>query len=263
MQIKILSWKYPALLLALLVGSGSPAQTADSLSAARSGSGSPVSTTPPPRPPVKLHATWDKLLRKHVGADGKVNYKGFKTDKAALDAYLKTLADNLPADSWSRAEKMAYWINAYNAFTIDLVTDHYPLKSIMDLDGGKTWDLKRIELGGKKYSLNQIENDILRPVFKDSRLHFALNCAARSCPPLMNRAFSADNLEAMLEQRTRRFVNDPKYNSIAAGKATVSRIFEWYAADFGDLRAFLYRYTKVKLEAGAIGFAEYDWRLND
>ena len=265
MQIKVLSLQCPALLLALLISSGSLAQTTGSSSAARPGNESSVSVsaTPPPRPPVKLHAAWDKLLRKHVGADGRVNYKGFKTDKAALDAYLKSLADNLPADSWGRAEKMAYWINAYNAFTIDLVTDHYPLKSIMDLDGGKTWDLKRIELGGKKYSLNQIENDILRPVFKDSRIHFALNCAARSCPPLMNRAFSADNLETMLEQRTRRFVNNPKYNSIAAGKATVSRIFEWYAADFGDLRAFLYRYTKVKLEAGAIGFAEYDWNLNE
>lgn len=205
----------------------------------------------------------NQLLARYVSPDGRVDYKNLKANRAALDAVAAQFSAQQPSEKWSREEQMAFWINAYNLFTLQLIIDHYPLKSIMDLDGGKTWDLKRIELGGKKYSLNQIENDILRPVFKDSRLHFALNCAARSCPPLMNRAFSADNLEAMLEQRTRRFVNDPKYNSIAAGKATVSRIFEWYAADFGDLRAFLYRYTKVKLEAGAIGFAEYDWNLND
>lgn len=234
-----------------------------------SGSPQPAPTLPttPARESVHTpprHKAWDQLLRKHVDAAGKVNYKGFKADKAALDAYLKTLADNLPADSWSRTEKMAYWINAYNAFTIALITDNYPLKSILDLDGGKTWDVKRIELGGKKYSLNQIENEILRPVFNDARIHFALNCAARSCPPLLNRAYTADNLERTLEQRTRRFVNDRSYNSVAAGKATVSKIFEWYAADFGDLRVYLNRYADVQLDKGAaIGFAEYDWGLNE
>ncbi|MEQ1744674.1 MAG: DUF547 domain-containing protein, partial [Saprospiraceae bacterium] len=220
----------------------------------------------PPQPEAiaPLHEAWDRLLRKHVNASGKVNYKGFRADKAALDTYLAALATNPPAEGWSRAEKMAYWINAYNAFTIDLITDNYPVASIMNLDGGKTWDVKRIELGGKKYSLNQIENDILRPQFKDARIHFAVNCAARSCPPLHNRAYTADNLATMLEQRTRQFVNDPKYNTLSEGKAQVSKIFEWYAADFGNLREFLNRYAAAQVSGDAvIGFAEYDWALNE
>lgn len=209
------------------------------------------------------HDTWNDLLGKHVDATGKVDYKGFKADKATLDVYLESLAANPPADSWSLAEKMAYWINAYNAFTIDLIADNYPLSSILTLDGGKTWDVKRITLGGKKYSLNQIENEILRPVFKDPRVHFALNCAAKSCPPLYNKAFTAKNLDRALEQRSRQFINDPNFNSVTAEKASVSKIFEWYAADFGDLKAFLNKYAATKLnESASIGFQEYNWDLN-
>lgn len=214
--------------------------------------------------PPGLHDAWNRLLGKHVSAAGKVNYKGFKADQQALDAYLQQLAANPPAGTWPRADQMAYWINAYNAFTIDLIVDNYPVSSILKLDGGKTWDVKRIVLGGKKYSLNQIENEILRPEFKDARIHFALNCAARSCPPLYNKAFTAKNLERALEQRTRQFVNDARFNAISAGKASVSKIFEWYAADFGDLKTFLNKYANVKLNTGAqIGFQEYIWELNE
>lgn len=216
-----------------------------------------------PAPPKNLHAAWDKLLRKHVDANGNVDYEGFKSDKTALDAYLKSLAQNHPADSWSRTEKMAFWINAYNAFTIDLLADNYPVSSILKLDDGKTWDVKRIVLGGKKYSLNQIENEILRPQFGDARIHFAINCAAKSCPPLLNRAYTAENLDKMLDQRTRQFINNVAFNRISAGEAVVSKIFEWYAADFGDLRSFLNRYAKVQLKPGAaIRYQPYDWDLN-
>lgn len=219
--------------------------------------------SPAQRKAGSLHDSWDKLLRKHVSTSGKVNYNGFKTDKAALDAYLKTLADNPPADAWSRAEKMAYWINAYNAFTIDLIAANYPVSSILELDGGKPWDVKRIILGGKKYSLNQIENDILRPQFNDARIHFAINCSAKSCPPLLNKAYTAARLEHTLEQRTRQFINNAKYNSLSAKAASVSKIFEWYAADFGDLRAFINKYAKVQLNPGAtVRYLEYDWDLN-
>lgn len=215
-------------------------------------------------PAPGLHDAWNKLLGKYVSATGKVNYQGFKADKPALNAYLQSLAANPPADSWSRADKMAYWINAYNAFTIDLILDNYPVSSILNLDGGKTWDVKRITLGGKKYSLNQIENEILRPQFKDARIHFALNCAARSCPPLYNKAFTAKNLERALEQRTRQFINDPAFNTLTPGKASVSKIFEWYAADFGDLKRFLNQYAAVKLnDTAAITFREYNWDLNE
>lgn len=214
--------------------------------------------------PPGLHDAWNRLLGKYVSAAGKVDYKGFKADQQALDTYLQQLAANPPAGTWTRADQIAYWINAYNAFTIDLIVDNYPVSSILKLDGGKTWDVKRIVLGGKKYSLNQIENEILRPEFKDARIHFALNCAARSCPPLYNKAFTAKNLERALEQRTRQFINDARFNTLSAGKASVSKIFEWYAADFGDLKTFLNKYAGVKMDAGAsIGFLEYNWELNE
>ena len=210
------------------------------------------------------HAGLDSLLQKYVSYEGRVNYKGLKTDKEALYAYCLLLANHPVQDAWSREEKMAYWINAYNAFTIDLILDNYPVSSILKLDGGKTWDVKRITLGGKKYGLNQIENEILRHQFKDPRIHFALNCAAQSCPPLYNKAYTAKNLERALEQRTRQFINDVKYNSLTSAKASVSKIFEWYAVDFGDLKSFLNQYAAVKLNDNAtIVFGEYDWDLNE
>lgn len=210
------------------------------------------------------HARWDSLLQKHVSATGKVDYKGFKADKTALQAYCQYLSDNPVQDDWDRAERLAWWINAYNAFTVKLIVDNYPAKSIQNFDGGKTWDVKRIRLGGKKYSLDNIENDILRPQFKDPRIHFAINCAAKSCPPLWNRAYTAANLDSTLEARAKAFVNDPNYNTLSASKARVSRIFEWYAADFGDIRQYLNKYATVRLKQSAvISFKEYDWGLNE
>lgn len=210
------------------------------------------------------HAGLDSLLQKYVSETGKVNYKGLKDSKDALYAYCQLLSDNPVQDAWSREEKMAYWINAYNAFTLRLIADHYPTPSIMRFDGGKTWDVKRIAIGGKKYSLNDIENDILRPQFKDPRIHFAINCAAKSCPPLRNRAYTAENLDSTLEARTRAFINDPQYNTLTASKASVSKIFEWYAADFGDLKNYLNRYADTQLKPSAtVVFLEYDWALNE
>lgn len=210
------------------------------------------------------YAGLDSLLQKYVSDAGKVNYKGLKGDKAALDAFCKYLGEHPVQDDWSREEQMAYWINAYNAFTLKLIVDNYPTKSILNFDGGKTWDVKRISLGGKKYSLNQIENDMLRPRFKDARIHFAINCAAKSCPPLHNRAYTASSLDSVLEERTRAFIRNPKFNSITATKASVSKIFEWYAADFGDLKKFLNQYATVQVKSAAtITFQEYDWALND
>jgi hypothetical protein len=159
---------------------------------------------------------------------------------------------------------MAYWINLYNAATVRLIASNYPLKSIMDLDGGKTWDVPRVAVGPRTYSLNQIENDILRKQFEDPRIHFALNCAAKSCPPLLNQAFLPDTLDAQLDARTRLFVNNPSANRIEPRSASISRIFDWYAADFGNLPAFLNRYAKAKLPGNArITFLDYDWSLND
>jgi hypothetical protein len=210
------------------------------------------------------HDAWNTLLQKYVTTSGKVNYKMLKADQTALNAYLNTLAAETPQSTWSRAEKMAYWINAYNAFTVKLIIDHYPLTKITNLDGGKPWDVKRIDLGGKKYSLNQIENEIIRPQFKDARIHFALNCAAKSCPPLYNRAFTAANLEKALTERTRRFLADPNANTLGVERVSVSKIFEWYAADFGKLPEFLSKYSNVAVQGNAaVDYREYDWRLNE
>ena len=208
------------------------------------------------------HDAFDTLLKKYVSADGKVNYKSFKSDKTALDSYIKTLSDNAPQDSWSKNDKMAYWINAYNASTIKLIIQNYPLSKITDLDGGKTWDVKRLSFGGKKLSLNDIENQILRPM-GDARIHFALNCAAKSCPPLYNEAFTAANLNDCLELRTKQFINSSA-NSLKSNEIKVSKIFDWYGKDFGNVAAFVSKYAKTKVSKTAkVSFGEYDWRLNE
>ncbi|MFN0216770.1 MAG: DUF547 domain-containing protein [Saprospiraceae bacterium] len=210
------------------------------------------------------HQSFDSLLQKHVSDAGKVNYKGLKSDKSVLDAYCQLLSENPVQETWVREEKMAYWINAYNAFTLKLIVDNYPTKSILNFDSGKTWDVRRIKIDGKKYSLNNIENDILRPQFKDPRIHFAINCAAKSCPPLWNHAYTAENLEATLESRTRAFINDKKYNTLMSSRAQVSKIFDWYKDDFGDLKKFLNGYSTTTLKGNAVVvFNEYNWDLNE
>ena len=210
------------------------------------------------------HSPWNALLDQYVAADGRVNYSAWQAAQSGLTEYLQLLAQDAPDQGWSRSEAMAYWINAYNAFTVKLILDNYPLKSIMDLHHGKPWDVPWIVLEDQKYSLNQIENEILRPQFKDARIHFAVNCAARSCPPLTNQAFTAENLDGLLERRTRDFINATQYNTIASDNVQISKIFEWYAVDFGDLLAYLNKYARVKIDAGAsITYQDYDWSLNE
>lgn len=220
--------------------------------------------TTPNGPWVPTHDLWNDLLKKHVSADGKVDYLGFKKDMAALESYLGGLTRNPVQDDWSRNEKMAYWINAYNAFTVKLILDNYPISSITKLDNGKTWDVKRITLGKNTYSLNNLENDILRPKFNDARIHFAVNCAAKSCPPLLNRAFMADKLDVQLEQQAKAFINNPKYNKISANEVQISKIFEWYAQDFGNIIEYLNKYSTTKINPNAtVKYLEYDWALNE
>lgn len=210
------------------------------------------------------HQAWDKVLRKYVSATGKVNYKGMKAEEAELDAYLDHLENTPVQQDWSRAKKMAYWINAYNAFTVKLILKNYPVSSITKLEGGKPWDVKWIRLGDKTYSLNNIEHDILRPQFKDARIHFAVNCAARSCPPLLNRAWTEENLNDYFDQQAKAFINDPKYNEIRTSEVTLSKIFEWYREDFGNLIDFLNKYSTTSIKENAeISFKEYDWTLNE
>ena len=213
---------------------------------------------------VDIHASFDSLLQTHVSDKGVVNYKGLKKDRAILEAYLQTLSDNIPQEDDSRAAQMAYWINAYNAFTLHLIVKNYPIASITKLDDGKTWDIKRIVLANKKYSLNKIENEILRSKYKDPRIHFAVNCAAKSCPPLYNRAYTAENLETVLDERTKAFVNNTAYNTLSAKSVKISKIFEWYAGDFGDITTFLNQYSSKKITPKAtVSYQEYNWDLNN
>lgn len=221
------------------------------------------------------HEIWNELTKKHVRANGMVDYKGFLADKVKLQQYLDLLSNNAPdKNKWSREEQLAYWINAYNAFTIKLIIDNYPLESIRDLHptlkipGVNTvWHKKFFKIGGEEASLDQIEHDILRKEFEEPRIHFAINCASFSCPPLRNEAFVADRLEKQLEEMATQFINDAQRNRIAANEAEVSKIFSWFTKDFtkkGTLRAFLNKYSKVKLKEDAdIDYMDYDWSLND
>ena len=223
-----------------------------------------ATNTKPQNPPTLSHQVWDELLRKYVNASGKVNYGGFKNDKAKLQTYLNLLKNNPPQSNWPRNKAMAFWINAYNAFTIKLIVDNYPVSSITKLDGGKPWDRKWIKIGEKTYSLNNIENDILRPKYKDARIHFAVNCAAKSCPPILNRAWTADNLNRNFEKQAKAFINDQNFNKIAVKKIQISKIFEWYASDFGNLIDYLNKYSNTKINSNArVEYLEYNWDLNN
>jgi hypothetical protein len=220
------------------------------------------------------HEIWDTLLKKHVGTDGWVDYEGFRRDSQQLNRYLRLLSSAHPNDrNWSRDEQMAYWINAYNAFTVDIVTRHYPTESIKDIQRGvpfvnTVWDIKFIRIESYEYDLNNIEHNILRPVFKDARVHAAVNCASYSCPVLRPEAYTAERLNDQLNDSMKRFVRDPLRNQITSEKAAVSSIFKWFKGDFdrdaGSVRAFLSRYTEAPIGADTnVDYLDYDWRLND
>ncbi len=209
------------------------------------------------------HATLDGLLKAHVSASGVVDYAGLKSKESKLDEYLTKLETNPPGTTWNRNQKLAYWINAYNAYTIKLILKNYPVKSITDLHGGKPWDVKWIKIDGKNLSLNNIENDIIRPKFNEPRIHFAVNCAAKSCPPLLNAAYKDKSLDSQLESQTKKFVNNSAYNTLGKNEITVSKIFDWYGKDFGSVASFVMRYADSTVKPNAkVSFMEYDWALN-
>ena len=211
------------------------------------------------------HSEWDELLKKHVNGSGKVNYTNFKKDVAKLDAYIKILKDNAPESDWSANEKKAFWINCYNAHAIKLVISKNVTKSINDLkvDGKGAFDYDFIEVGGTKMSLNDLETNKLRKAFKDGRIHFAVNCASISCPTLYNKAFTADNVESNLSMLAKKFISDKSRNKISADKAELSKIFDWYKEDFGNVVDFINKYSSLKMKAETkITYLEYDWNLN-
>ncbi len=210
------------------------------------------------------HGIWDALLQKHVSTSGDVDYKGFKNDEKELDKYLVQLAKKVPTKSDSKNATLAYWINAYNAFTVKLILENYPLKSIKDIKD--PWGKKFIDLEGKKYSLEGIENEILRKM-SEPRIHFAINCASESCPNLSNKAYTDSALDKQLDNAASSFINDKSKETITASKVEVSKIFDWFSDDFkqnGSVIEYLNKYSKTKIDKNAkISYKEYDWDLND
>lgn len=210
------------------------------------------------------HSMWDKLLMKHVDQNGNVDYKGFAMDIKPLGEYLNYLAQNPPQETSGKAKKLAYYINLYNAATVKLILDHYPLKSIKDLRN--PWGRDIVQMGGAKISLGDLEHKILRKM-DEPRIHFAINCASYSCPKLLNRAFTETNIESLLEQAAIDFVNDPKRNILSAEKASLSQIFNWYKKDFtenGSLEEYINQYTAQELTSSTkINYLSYNWALNE
>lgn len=220
---------------------------------------------------VPDHAVWNDLLNAHVDASGWVSYKGFIQDSTKLNAYLKTLSVCSPSDSWAKDEKLAYWINAYNAFTVRLILDHYPLESIKDIKKGipfinSVWDIKFFTIAGEKMDLNDIEHAILRTEFNEPRIHFAIVCASRSCPKLLNEAYTSEKLEAQLQQQAIDFINDPSKNRFQENEIELSPIFKWFKKDFTEgtnLKQYLAEFAKKDFREGAnVVYTEYDWSLN-
>ena len=210
------------------------------------------------------HHSWNTLLQKNVTESGNVNYIAFKNNPTALRAYIDSLAVNMPTENWNSQDKLAYWINAYNAMTVDLIIRNYPVKSIKDIKD--PWDQRLWKLGEKWYNLNQIEHEILRKM-NEPRIHFAIVCASFSCPKLQNEAFTAFKLEEQLTNATKAFLADANRNEIASDKIKISKIFQWFSKDFkqdGDLIDFLNTYSEVDISSNAKkSYKDYNWDLND
>jgi len=214
-------------------------------------------------------STYDALLKKHVSSTGQVNYAGFKKDEAQLDKYLTYLSETSPANSWSADKKKAFWINAYNAYTIKLILDNPQVKSIKSINesGDGPWKKEFAKVGGNMYTLDHIEHTILRPTFNDPRIHVGVNCASISCPKLANYAFTEANINGRLESLMRTFINDDSRNKIARNKVEISEIFNWFKDDFtnnGSVIDYLNRYADVEINQDAsISYLNYNWQLND
>lgn len=210
------------------------------------------------------HSQFDSLLKKHVDANGLVDYKGFENDRAQLNGYLNQLAELDPNNDWSVQELLAYYINLYNAVTIELILENPDVKSIKDIDG--PWTKGRARVNGRELSLGGIENGVLRKM-NEPRIHFAINCASISCPPLLREAYTAGKINEQLDKATTQFINSDM-NNIAKDKAELSSIFKFYTKDFyrgpnESLLPYVNKYSTVKINPGTpVTFKDYDWGLN-
>ena len=231
------------------------------------------------------HLAWDRLLKTYVKSSGdginRVDYTSFKrSGHSELKAYLSRL-ETVDPGTLDRAEQFAFLANLYNAKTIDIVLDKYPVNSIKDISlggglvaafSGGPWKAKVLKLGGSDFSLDDIEHGILRPVFKDPRVHYAVNCASIGCPNLQMEAFTGARLSAQLDAAARAYINQTRGANVVGGKLVVSSIYNWFKADFGGNDAGVLKHLRTyaapalaeKLKAiSSIGDHAYDWHLND
>jgi hypothetical protein len=219
------------------------------------------------------HTLFAELLGKYV-KEGNVDYSGLKREEKQLDAYLTSL-EKTDTKRLAPSEQFAFYINAYNASTIKLILSAYPgITSIWDLGGrifNNPFQKKIVRLGGETVSLDHIENDILRPRFKDERVHFAINCAAKSCPPLRSEPYRGEVLDRQLEEMTGAFVNNPNSNRLEGETLYVSKIFKWFSTDFkDDISGFMMKYATGSLSKKLttdkdrirVMYLDYDWSLN-
>ncbi len=228
------------------------------------------------------HEAWGRLLKAYLHTDGdglnRFDYAAVTTlDRVALGRYVAGLA-GLPIDGYSRAEQLAYWINLYNALTVQVVLTHYPVASIRDIDvspgifSDGPWDRPLVTVAGEALTLNDIEHRILRPIWQDPRIHYAVNCASVGCPNLQEIPFTAENAEGLLESAARTYVNSPRGVRPGWNGLIVSSIYVWFQEDFGDsdegVIAHLERYAEPETSAAIkqarrLAGHAYDWLLND
>jgi hypothetical protein len=228
------------------------------------------------------HSAWDRFLKRYLVAShpsgiNRVRYGAVAPDdRAALKSYLRKL-QSTPISNYNRSEQKAYWINLYNALTVEVILSRYPVASIMDINispglfARGPWGAKLLSVEGEKLSLDDIEHRILRPIWKDNRVHYAVNCASLSCPNLQPVAYTSDNLDLLLEQGARDYVNHPRGVAIKDGKLRVSSIYVWFQEDFGGSAEGLMEHwlkyansTLAEILKNYSGGLEhhYDWRLN-
>jgi hypothetical protein len=217
-------------------------------------------------------AIYAKLLADYV-KDGVVNYSGFKREETKLDEYLQVI-ERTDSRGRSRGEQLAFYINAYNAWTIKLILSKYPgISSIKELGSffSGPWKKRICRIDGQLLSLDDIEHGIIRPRFGDPRIHFAVNCASQSCPPLLSQPYRGDAIDVQLDGAARAFINNSKWNRLDGSILYVSKIFDWYRDDFKDgVVSFFLKYAdgslKKDLTAGKgrteVRYLEYDWSLN-
>ncbi|MBO6880819.1 DUF547 domain-containing protein [Winogradskyella sp.] len=213
------------------------------------------------------HSIWDKLLKQNVREDGLVAYEGFKADQKILNDYVQYLSKQVPDKSWSYEEQLAYFINVYNANTIKLIVDNYPVESIKKVDATISPFLKNfIFIGEKEFSLADIEKGFLQKM-NEPRIHFAINCASISCPKLLREAYTAENVNELMDRAAKEFINSDK-NEISENSAKVSEIFKWYKKDFllqsESIIDYINQYADTKINPNVeLSYIEYNWDLND